>query len=86
MKVSEQNEGTNAALTVRVARVAVPRRLAVQYATEGSCGPSSVALPMSMLRALRGAETPMAAIEAAFRGVSDEDVVLAAQLQHSAVL
>jgi len=76
----------SAALTIRVARVAVPRRLAVQYATEGSCGPSSIALLMSMLRALRSAETPMAAIEAAFRGVSDEDVVLAAQLQHSAVL
>jgi hypothetical protein len=74
---------------VQVAFVPVPRKLAVQYASEGACGPSAIALLTSALRRLRTlptAATPATAAHEAFRCVSDEDVVLAAQLHHNAVL
>lgn len=67
----------------------VPRKLAVQYASEGSCGPSALALLLSLLRVARSLPTgasPADAATAAFRGVRDEDVVMAAQLHHNGVL
>lgn len=74
---------------VQVGLVPVPRKLAVQYASEGSCGPSSIALLMSLLRVIKklpANASPMEAIVRAFRGVKDEDVVLAVQLHHNGVL
>ena len=76
---------------VQVGLLPVPQRLAVQYASEGSCGPSSVALLMSVLRALprpgsAAAVSPGQVALRAFRLVTDEDVVLAAQLHHNSVL
>lgn len=73
----------------QVALLPVPRKLAVQYASEGSCGPSSVALLLSLLRAIGTGpprSSPAEAAVRAFRGVRDEDVVLAMQLHHSSVL
>lgn len=73
----------------QVAFFAVGRDLAVQYASEGACGPSSIALLLSALRQLRtlpASASPSDAARAAFAKVADEDVVLAAQLHHSSVL
>jgi hypothetical protein len=74
---------------VQVAFLPVPRRLAVQYASEGSCGPSALALLLSLLRVaktLPASASPADAAAAAFRSVRDEDVVLAVQLHHNGVL
>jgi len=76
-------------IDVQVALLPVPRKLAVQYASEGSCGPSSVALLLSLLRSIKTSSpksSPSEAVVRAFRGVRDEDVVLAMQLHHNAVL
>jgi hypothetical protein len=69
--------------------VHVPRALRLQYRNEGSCGPSSIALMLSLCRLLAGGAPPPPSdllFVRAFRSVTDEDVVLAAQLTHSAVV
>lgn len=74
-------------LVVRL--VHVPQALRLQYRNEGSCGPSSIALMLSLCRLLAGpaADGPSDLLFVrAFRSVTDEDVVLAAQLTHSAVV
>jgi hypothetical protein len=78
---------------VRVAFGGVPERLALQYQYEGSCGPSSIALIMSLLRHMRRhPEASYAGIggaegrERIFRGVIDEDVVAAVQMLHGSVV
>lgn len=73
------------ASVVRVTFAAVPKALALQYAFEGSCGPSSIALLFSLLRHMRQQPRRLDP-EAVFRGVTDEDVVVAVQLVHSAVV
>jgi hypothetical protein len=80
--------GSGGTVAVQVARVPVPRALGVQYANEGACGPSSLALLLSVLREMRRPElvTPTQIAVAGFRGVRDEDVMLAAQLHHNAIL
>ena len=73
--------------SVRVRAQPVPESLRVQYAYEGSCGPSSVALALSAARVV--AKTPFLTApqlaRAIFEQVRDEDVVLAAHLVHNLV-
>jgi hypothetical protein len=83
--------GPHAAAEVSVAFGPVPDGQGLQYAYEGACGPSSIALVLSLLRAMHAspvadfAESASARLRV-FRGVTDEDVVVAAQLVHSAVV
>jgi hypothetical protein len=85
--------------SLTVEPVSVPADLKLQYRNEGSCGPSSLALMLSLCRQLaaarRGmrraserteADRPAELIRRAFGGVTDEDVVLAVQLTHGAVV
>ena len=76
---------------IKIEFVPVEERLALQYAYEGSCGPSSLALLMSMMRLAKKTNTsagplPPAFAAQIFRGVSEEEVVLAVQLVHHAVV
>jgi hypothetical protein len=74
-------------VTVRAQPATPARELRVQYAYEGSCGPSSVALALAAARV--SAKQPHLAAPALarsiFRQVSDLDVVVAAQLTHALV-
>jgi hypothetical protein len=74
---------TNFRLRVSFARV--PEQLALQYGYEGSCGPSSLALIFSMLR-LCHPKAPANLQSATYLGVNEEDVVVATQLLHGAVV
>jgi hypothetical protein len=70
------------------AQAALPaRELRVQYAYEGSCGPSSVALALAAARvsAKQPHLAPPALARTVFRQVNDLDVVVAAQLTHALV-
>jgi hypothetical protein len=88
-------------LVLAVAYVELPLALRLQYRHEGSCGPSSLAIMLSLCRLLagggRGAKEgarprslpPHAdddLFRRAFSSVTDEDVVLAVQLAHGAVV
>jgi hypothetical protein len=76
---------------LRVTLGRVPAAIGLQYFYEGACGPSSLALLLSLLRIMRA--RPAAAFlrdpdarAAIFRGVRDEDVVAAVQLVQGAVV
>lgn len=75
---------------VKVSFAHVDEQLALQYAYEGSCGPSSLALILSMLRAAKKVDTsrplPPAFPAFVFQEVKEEEVVLAVQLLHNAVV
>jgi hypothetical protein len=75
----------------QVRMVSVPVALQLQYGREGSCGPSSLALMLSALREVgkvgpAAHKLPADLPHRIFRGVTDEDVVIAAQLTHSAAV
>lgn len=72
-------------VTVRAQAALPARELRVQYAYEGSCGPSSVALTLAAARvAAKQPHLPAPALaRSIFREVRDLDVVVAAQLTHA---
>lgn len=81
----------SAGVSVSVAFGPVADGQGLQYAYEGACGPSSIALVLSLLRTMRASPAADFAGSASarlrvFRGVTDEDVVVAAQLVHGAVV
>lgn len=87
-------EGEGGTVTVNAEMVGMPGK-GLQYASEGSCGPSSVALLLSMARNLalppvpttEGSHAQSAAfMSRVFADVRDEDVVLAVQMLHRAVV
>lgn len=59
----------------------VPRRLAVQYSSEGSCAPAALAHALGLCRTFARSPPPPAGLcERLFRAVRDRDVVLVLQL------